>query len=162
MPTIVVGYDGSHAARAAVELAVDRTGPDGELIVVHTVKMPADYIGAPQYQVLVNRELSRAGATMDEFERDCPSVTTVSYEPDVIEGAPAEALCRVARKRHADEIVIGTRGLGRARGLLGSVAHEVLHLAECPVLVVPDRAIRARHKERAETASAASIPKGTD
>lgn len=154
MPTIVVGYDGSHAARAAVELAVHRTGPEGELIVVHTVKKPSDHVGAPHYQVLINRALDRAGAMMDDLERDCPSITTIPYEPDVIEGAPAGVLCRVARQRHADEIVIGTRGLGRARGLLGSVAHDVLHLSHCPVLVVPEHAVKPPHAGRAETALA--------
>jgi nucleotide-binding universal stress UspA family protein len=36
----------------------------------------------------------------------------------------------VANVRGADEIVIGTRGFGRVRALLGSVAHELIHLAD--------------------------------
>jgi nucleotide-binding universal stress UspA family protein len=34
-PRIVVGYDGSPAALAAVEYAIDRALPDGRLVLVH-------------------------------------------------------------------------------------------------------------------------------
>lgn len=40
-------------------------------------------------------------------------------------------------KYHCDQIVMGTRGLGRVSGvLLGSVANKVLHLARVPVMLV--------------------------
>jgi nucleotide-binding universal stress UspA family protein len=32
---------------------------------------------------------------------------------------------------------VGSRGLGRARAVLGSVSHDVIHLAHRPVLVIP-------------------------
>lgn len=35
---------------------------------------------------------------------------------------------------------IGSRGAGRASALLGSVAHEELHLADRPVTVITERA----------------------
>ena len=53
-----------------------------------------------------------------------------------------------------DEIIIGTRGFGRARALLGSVAHELIHLADCPVTVIPERAVdRAAAQAQALVAS---------
>jgi nucleotide-binding universal stress UspA family protein len=52
---------------------------------------------------------------------------------------PAGAIARVAEARHADAIIVGTRGFGRARAVLGSVSHELLHLAPCPVTVMPER-----------------------
>jgi nucleotide-binding universal stress UspA family protein len=33
--------------------------------------------------------------------------------------------------------VIGSRGLTRARAVLGSVSHDVIHLSNRPVLVIP-------------------------
>jgi nucleotide-binding universal stress UspA family protein len=57
-------------------------------------------------------------------------------EFEVLEGPPAEVLIRVAAVRDADEIVVGSRGLGRLRGALGSVSQEVLREAARPVLVV--------------------------
>jgi hypothetical protein len=41
-------------------------------------------------------------------------------------------------------IVIGSRGVGRVRALLGSVAHAVLHRAHCPVTVITERAVEQR------------------
>ena len=158
MPTITVGYDASPAARAALELAVERATPTGKVIVVHAYHVPAEYVGAPYYQDMLDRALDAASVIMDDLEQIVPALAGVDWEPDVIEGSPAEALCRVARHRRADEIVIGTRGVGRFRGLLGSVAHDVLHQAHCPVLVMPQRAVeqRERHRTQSDPAAAAA------
>jgi nucleotide-binding universal stress UspA family protein len=53
----------------------------------------------------------------------------------------------VAEVRGADEIIVGTRGFGRARALFGSVAHELIHLAECPITVIPERVVDRRETE---------------
>jgi nucleotide-binding universal stress UspA family protein len=45
----------------------------------------------------------------------------------------------VAAARQADEIVVGGRGLGVARALRGSVAADLIRLAEVPVTVIPPR-----------------------
>lgn len=55
----------------------------------------------------------------------------------VVEGEPAEGLMRVARARDAREIVVGSRGLGRLRAVMGSVSHRLLERSDRPVVVVP-------------------------
>jgi nucleotide-binding universal stress UspA family protein len=51
---------------------------------------------------------------------------------------PAHEVVEVAQEVGADLIVVGSRGLSAIGGLLlGSVAHRLLHIAPCPVLVVP-------------------------
>lgn len=53
-------------------------------------------------------------------------------------GEPAPAIVRLADERHADFIVMGTRGLGAAHhAFLGSVALKTVHLSPVPVLLVP-------------------------
>jgi len=53
------------------------------------------------------------------------------------DGEPAETIVRVAQERGADMIVMGSRGLGGAKGLLmGSVSHKVGQLAECTCVTV--------------------------
>ncbi|MGZ4186747.1 MAG: universal stress protein [Solirubrobacteraceae bacterium] len=42
-----------------------------------------------------------------------------------------------------DEIVVGSRGLGRVWALLGSVSHELLYIADQPVLVIPAATVEA-------------------
>ena len=68
---------------------------------------------------------------------------------------PARAILEQARDLDASMIVLGSRGLGALGGLLlGSVAHKVLQLASCPVLVVRDeQSLQERHHDvlRAQT-----------
>jgi nucleotide-binding universal stress UspA family protein len=139
---IVVGYDGSPASHAALALAGDRAGADGRIFVVHAYSVPADWIGAPNYQRLLDAALGRAQTVIGEVEEESGAdLDGVAWEAEVIGGHPARAIADVADARHADEIVIGSRGFGRARALLGSVAHELIHLAACPVTVIPERAV---------------------
>lgn len=52
-------------------------------------------------------------------------------------GQVAGQIVEVARRREADLIVMGSRGLSDIGSLVvGSVTHAVLQRAECPVLVV--------------------------
>jgi nucleotide-binding universal stress UspA family protein len=52
-------------------------------------------------------------------------------------GMPHEQIVRVARRKRADMIVMGTHGRsGLTRLLLGSVAARVIATAKCPVLTV--------------------------
>jgi nucleotide-binding universal stress UspA family protein len=153
-PTIVVGFDGSPASRTAVEYAIDRVA-DGHLVVVHAYQVPTDHIGASYSTDMVATASNRAALAMDELERDCQRLAEVDYETDVIAGQPAQTICAVAATRHADEIVVGSRGLGRMRSLLGSVAHDVIHEAGCPVLVIPERMVSA-DPSRSRTAAVAS------
>ena len=56
-------------------------------------------------------------------------------------GGPALIIADAAAKESADVIVTGTRGHTALAGVfLGSVAQRLLHVAGCPVLVVPDMA----------------------
>lgn len=53
----------------------------------------------------------------------------------VVAREPAKTLIEMSSE--ADLVVVGSRGQGGFRGLLvGSVSQQVLHHAQCPVLVV--------------------------
>jgi nucleotide-binding universal stress UspA family protein len=55
----------------------------------------------------------------------------------VLDGDPARAIIGSVNKSRGDEIVMGTRGLGRIGGLLmGSVATKVVQLAPVPVTLI--------------------------
>jgi nucleotide-binding universal stress UspA family protein len=146
---IVVGYDGSPASRAALARAADCAGADGKLYVVHAYTLPHEWVGTPDYQRLLDVVLDRAQACVSPLEEDLQGV---NWEVEVIADRPAHALAGVATTREADEIILGTRGFGRGRALLGSVAHELIHLADCPVTVIPERAV-----ERAEVRAKALV-----
>jgi nucleotide-binding universal stress UspA family protein len=136
-PTIVVGYDGSPASRAAVDYAARRAGADGAVFVVHAYGPPPDWLGVPNYQHVLEDHESRGRALLDALVMNDDPLLETNFETELLDGPPADAIERVAEIRHADEIAIGTRGLGRVRTALGSVSQEVLHGARVPVMVMP-------------------------
>lgn len=61
----------------------------------------------------------------------------VTAESHVLVGDVAHTIAEFAASQGCEQIVMGTRGLGGVKGaLLGSVATEVLHLTDLPVLLV--------------------------
>ena len=53
-------------------------------------------------------------------------------------GGPAPLIADAAAREGADVIVTGTRGHTALAGVIvGSVAQRLLHVAPCPVLVIP-------------------------
>ena len=139
-PVIVVGYDDSPSARAALGLAVDRVG-DGKLYVVHGYSAPADYCGAVEYDAILHAALAHGESVLEHAAAAEPRLASVDHETELIPGRPAEVIANVAETRGADEIIIGTRGFGRLHGVFGSVAHALLHEAKCPVTIIPDAAL---------------------
>src|SRR3954454_20566088 len=137
---IVVGYDGSPASRAALARAAEQAGDDGQIFVVHAYSLPGDWLGRPNYQHLLDMELDRAEATIDRIETESGAdLQGVDWEAEVIGGCHAHPIAHTVKIRGAGETFVGTRGFGRARALLGSVAHELIHLADCPITVIPER-----------------------
>ena len=134
--TVVVGYDRSPPARAALTYAVRRAAGGGRVVAVHAFQPAPDWLGAPNYQRPLDayqahgRELLRS---LEEEQADGGVALTTS----LLEGPPARAIVAAADARDADEIVLGSRGFGRVRGVLGSVSHAVLHEADRPVVVMP-------------------------
>lgn len=131
-PTLVVGYDGSDPSRLALEYAQRRAGDGGKVFVVHAFGPPPEWMGAPQYQEILEHHQQRGLGLQREIEER-------GLEFELVGGDPAEAVARVAKARGADEVIVGTRGFGRLRAALGSTSHSLLHSAPCPVVVVPSR-----------------------
>ena len=132
--TLVVGYDGCDGARAALDYAA-RHAEGGQVFIVSAADPVPDYLGKPYRDHFIAAAHSRTRSLLEEAAGLMPE--GVEYVTELLEGAPAEGIVSVADARDADAIVIGSRGLSRMRALLGSVSHEVLHLAGRPVIVVP-------------------------
>ena len=68
-------------------------------------------------------------------------VDPVDLDIDVVleDGPAADVIVRVTEREGAGLIVVGSRGLGQAPRLLGSVSETVLSHAHVPVLIVPGR-----------------------
>ena len=140
-PQLVVGYDGSPAARAAVGFALRRATGGGHVIIVRAFDVPREPGDALAYGDQLETAAEDAVASITALVDSDPRFATVDWERMVVIGEPAEVLVRIAAERDADEIVLGSRGLGRLDALHGSVAHDVLHRADRPVTVMPLRMV---------------------
>jgi nucleotide-binding universal stress UspA family protein len=140
-PCVVVGFDGSAASHVALSRAIDRVGSTGKLYLVHAWNVPETWRGSGTYKRFVDAALEDADTMVEQALQAHPSLADVSWENELIGGPAAKAIADVANVREADEIILGTRGFGRVRALLGSVAHEVIHLAACPVVVIPEQMV---------------------
>jgi nucleotide-binding universal stress UspA family protein len=133
--TIVLGYDGSDCAKAALETAVENAKAFGDGIVVA--------FGAGVYPIGEDsdhlRLVRKMGADWaDEALTAIRAAGVTDAETSVVDARPVEALLKVADDRGARMIVVGTHGEHPLTGaVLGSVPHKLLHLSKVPVLVVP-------------------------
>jgi nucleotide-binding universal stress UspA family protein len=138
---VVVGYDGSPSAKAALERAAADAGPDGCVVAVHAYAPAPDWLGAPDFDRVLAAHQDRGRHLLAELEHH--ATLGVPLETSLLEGAPARALIAAAEARNADEIVVGSRGFTPLRGTLGSVSHALLAEADRPVVVIPARAVAA-------------------
>ena len=85
------------------------------------------------YNKTINEETEKVQKGIGDTFADMESQVSI----DVVPGyTPAADLLGFAKKIDADLIVMGSRGLGAIRGVLGSVSYAVLRESEIPVLVV--------------------------
>ena len=135
--TVVIGLDGSPESKRALPVALDLARRDGgRIVAVHVREMLVGRAGGQplnvnedEVEAEVRRQIAEISSTGVEI-----GLTVVS----AVAGGPAHVLADIARKEHADVIVIGTRGHSQITGLLvGSATHRLLHIAPCAVYVVP-------------------------
>lgn len=138
--TIVVGFDGSEHARAALELAAREAASRGlALRVVTAWHVPAAAFGsglgpAPGFDPHEIEEAARATAAQ-ALELLGPEASKLEVERRVREGDPAHVL--VEEAADAATLVVGSRGHGGLAGVLfGSVSQHCAAHAPCPLVIV--------------------------
>jgi nucleotide-binding universal stress UspA family protein len=137
---VVVGVDGSEQARVAVLEAADQAERLGATLrivcAVPQFSGSLAWVPAPMdRQALFDdiREQLEAGKAW--LKSHYPNL---SVESEVKDGSAVDVL--VDASRHAELVVVGTRGRGGFTGmLLGSTSGGVLAHTKGPVMVVPDR-----------------------
>lgn len=134
--TVVLGYDESPGADAALEAAIEVATKYGEdLVLVYGAAPPGGLGEEHRSHREALLELGRT-ATARALER--AEAAGVPTRVELVDAKPAEALVQVGDREDATVIVVGTAGESPLRGLvLGSTPHKLLHLANRPVLCVP-------------------------
>ncbi len=136
---VVWATDGSESADQALALARTLVEESkGELFVVHCEEVALWSMEALPAHGHEEEHKKKIEGQVDELSgsgvKAKLELTTAST------GEAAHAIAEAAKTLQAEVIVVGTRGRTRLSGLmLGSVTERLLHLAPCPVLVVPSR-----------------------
>jgi nucleotide-binding universal stress UspA family protein len=135
---VLVGLDGSAEATAALAAALELLGPRlGRLTLVTVLELDAS-VEHDRAQARARAELERQGRLVQL------RLSTGQHGPDdgrrvprlvLLTGHPAEALSRLAAEGGYDLLVVGSRGAGLSRVLLGSTATTLAAQAKVPVLV---------------------------
>ncbi|HXF00322.1 MAG TPA: universal stress protein [Solirubrobacterales bacterium] len=135
MSGIVVGYDGSNSAKAALEQAIGLAKELADSVVIVFGYAARGYEGGAMtaQRDAIKEHAEKVTAEATETAR----AAGVDSEVVLVPEKGAEALSDLAAQRKARMIVVGTHGESTLRGaMLGSTAHTLVHIAETPVLIV--------------------------
>lgn len=134
---IVLGYDASPGARAALPVAVRVAEAFGAPIVVAFGYEPANAVGGEMADLRAAVERRGEEVTSEALAEIARLQPSVMARAQLIDERPATALAHLAETLEALVIVVGSNGRSRlAKALLGSTSYRVLHEATVPVLVV--------------------------
>jgi nucleotide-binding universal stress UspA family protein len=133
---ILVGYDGSPAARKAFEAACGLAAKDGaELFVISVARPPEVGDDVETEAVIENSRRYHRGLLAELKPLAAEKGVRAHFEVDV--GHPAEQIIYAADRQGVDLVVVGDRGRSKfARLLLGSVSKQVVQYAGRAVMVV--------------------------
>jgi nucleotide-binding universal stress UspA family protein len=138
--TVVVGTDGSDSSMRAVDRAAHIAGADARLIVASAYlphpddSRAADVLRDESYKVSGTAPIY---AILQDAKERARKAGAKNVEERPIEGAPVDALVKLAEDEKADLLVVGNVGLSTIAGrLLGSVPANVSRRATVDVLIV--------------------------
>jgi nucleotide-binding universal stress UspA family protein len=134
--TILLAYDDTEPSRRALDRAATLAEAFGSRVLVTSIASLVH--SSPRSVTQIDRgggvgtqtdEVRQAQTILEERGIAAESVTAV--------GDPASAIAQLAEDRHADLVVIGTRGVGPVQRLLGqSVSQAVSRRVSCDLLIV--------------------------
>jgi nucleotide-binding universal stress UspA family protein len=115
---------------------------DAEQAIVAAIHMLGSRLGRTTLAAVVDYDIAARSSLSEDCDRAkaeiLRAVSATGLQPATIllAGRPAEALRKHALEEGYELIVVGRRGRGASRLLMGSVASELARGGEVPVLVV--------------------------
>ncbi|CCQ36937.1 UspA domain protein [Natronomonas moolapensis 8.8.11] len=136
---VLIPYDGSEQAEAALEYAGKIHGDD-EIVLLYVLDyVEAGYRAAPEAALAGYWEewYDEAEASARKLLAEASEALGHDAETNVVAGSPARAIVEFADDEAIDAVIIGSHGReGLSRILLGSVAETVVRRSPVPVTVV--------------------------
>ena len=148
---IVVGTDGSSDANVAMEFLRHLHFPPSTHMTVCHVLEPQDALQtemSARLGVTGSSNLKKLGAEIRQAREQEGNVLLnagvrrlkrrgLTIEKRLAHGHPADQMLSLTKRKNADLLVVGSRGMtGLRRFFLGSVSHNLVQHAPCSVLVV--------------------------
>jgi nucleotide-binding universal stress UspA family protein len=135
---VLLGYDGSAAAKRACDFAVDLAARYGADLHILAVARPPEFGTEVETEEMIAQGRHHCAQLLKPLKAKLAG-GAVKTTFEVAVGHPAEQLLLHAERLGADHIVVGHRGhTVFSRLLLGSVARQVIVHAACAVTVVRD------------------------
>ena len=145
MKRLLVAYDGSDASIKAIDLALQCSTHDDELVILTVI--PAALVESTFTNMLLPTiDLTTVVAPGTFKEKAIENLSKIAkglegklnkVEIAVEAGDPADEILLIAKKYESDIILIGYKGYGKeGRFLLGSVTDKVVRHASRTVMVV--------------------------
>ncbi len=134
---IIVPVDGSEHSMNAARYSINLVKKfDCEVLLIHCHKAYPLYLGEPYFQQVVDKTLNHANDLLEPYQ-ELFVEAKIRFRSLLFEEPAGRAIPEIASIEKADLILIGSRGKSDLEGLfIGSVTHQVLQHAPCPVLVV--------------------------
>lgn len=128
--------DGSDHSMRSTKYAVKLAKQfNSRIILMHCHARFPVVLSEPYFQNAINEIMKSSEELVSPYE-SLLEQEGIDYEVRILEGGPGDNITTVARIEKIDLIVMGSRGVSDFEGLLlGSVAHQVLHKADCPVFI---------------------------
>ena len=142
-PKVLVPLDGSELAECALPevIKLGRGGMVGEAILLkvfctEVVHIPKAYEMSIDYTALRNANRKESMRYLEGVQSRLQA-EGIKVSMELLEGRPEEKIIDYAKDHSVDLIVIATHGYtGMKRLMFGSVALQVLHDANVPVLLI--------------------------
>ena len=141
MMKILIPVDGSANAQRAVDYVIKNIAalkePPQLLLLNVQWNVATGNVKLFINQKTIDDYYREQGAAALQPARAALDAAALPYQYHISIGTPAEAIVQYANDQAVDYIVMGRQGQGGLQALLlGSVVNKVLHLANCPVLLV--------------------------
>ena len=153
---IMVAYDGSEHSTEALVVAKDMAGDDPEATIHIVSIIPLGLAGVgiespvspitgisqifpdmEAYEVMMeNSRLQTIESVREQIGNMFDDVNCTVTIGAYASAKASTGICDYAKEHHIDIIVMGRRGLGALRAMVGSVSYAVLHEADIPVVTV--------------------------
>lgn len=137
LKTIVLAVDESDESWAAAEFAAGLARQTkADVVLLHCYRPVPRILGTPNFENMADRLAVHAEEVLKPY-RHFLEREGVAFKALGVPGRRAQVIADTAKGEKAGLIVMGSRGKTDLEGLLlGSITHQVLQIAPCPVTVV--------------------------